>query len=104
MSHHQPTICILDADKDRCLREEKALDEAIAAKQLAVSGISNFGACHLARTNAQSLPAIDLDGVLFYPKNQGEELTFELLCDFLDMLERKGILQKAKVSSEQRGA
>ena len=89
----QPTICILDDNKERCLREEQALDAAIAAKKLPVAGISNFGSCHLARTGLEGkFPVLDVDGVYFMPKNPGEELTFDALCDFLDMLVRKGVI------------
>ena len=90
----QSVICILDPDQERCLRAEQALDAAIEAKQLAVSGISNFGACYLARSGVETFPAIDLDGMVFFPRNAGEELSFELLCDFLDMLVRKGLIHK----------
>jgi|GEM_PF-2716768 len=89
---HRPVICILDNDKERCLREEKALDAAIKAKQLPVCGISNYGANHLARTGLEQFPVIDLDGMYFSPKQAGVELTYETLCDFLDMLVRKKIL------------
>ena len=54
---HRPVVCILDNDKERCLREERSLDAAIAAKKLPISGISNYGANHLARTGWKaSLP------------------------------------------------
>lgn len=89
---HRPVICILDDDKERCLREEKALDAAIAAKGLAVSGISNYGANHLARTGLEVFPAIEVDGVYFSPKEGGKELSYEMLCSFLDMLVRKGVI------------
>ncbi len=88
-----PTLCILDPDKDRCLREEAALDAAIAARGVAANGISNFGACHLARVGTREFPAIDVDGTLFFPREKGGELTYEALCDFLDMLARKGIVR-----------
>ena len=89
---HRPVICILDDDKDRCLREEKTLDAVITAKRLAVSGISNYGANHLARTGLTAFPAIDVDGVYFTPKEAGKELDYETLGDFLDMLVRKNII------------
>lgn len=92
MKRCYPVICILDDDKERCLREEKALDAAIKTKQLPVKGISNYGANHLARTGLDQFPAIDLDGVYFTPRQAGVELTHDTLCDFLDMLVRKGIL------------
>ncbi len=89
---HRPVICILDDDKDRCLREERALDAAIKAKGVAASGISNFGGNALARSGLSVFPAIDVDGVYFSFKESGKELTFDMLCDFLDMLTRKGIV------------
>lgn len=89
---HRPVICILDNDKERCLREEKALEAAIRDKNLAVSGISNYGTNHLARTGLDQFPAIDLDGVYFTPKEIGKELTYDMLCDFLDMLIRKKLI------------
>lgn len=89
---HRPVICILDDDKERCLRQERALDEAIAVKGLAASGISNYGANHLARTGLERFPAIEVDGVYFTPKTEGE-LSRDMLCDFLDMLVRKGVLR-----------
>jgi len=92
MKPNYPVVCILDDDKMRCLREEKALDAAIRAKQLPVRGISNYGVNHLARTGLERFPAIDVDGVYFTPKSEGEELTFDMLCDFLDMLVRRGIV------------
>jgi len=89
---HRPVICILDNDRELCLRAEKALDAAIRAKKLAVSGISNYGANHLARTGLNSFPAIDVDGIYFTPKNTTLELDYETLCDFLDMLVRREII------------
>ena len=89
---HRPVICILDDNRERCLRAEIALDAAIRAKKLPVSGISNFGSNHLARTGLDSFPAIEVDGVYFTPKNPGQMLDFEVLCDFLDMLVRRGII------------
>lgn len=88
---HRPTVCILDNDQERCLREEKALDAAIAAKGLNISGISNFGANHLARSGLEAFPAIEVDGEYFTPNVPGE-LTYEMLCDFLEMLVRRKIL------------
>lgn len=93
MKRHYPVICILDDDKERCLREEKALDEAIREKELPVRGISNYGANHLARTGLERFPAIEVDGVYFTPKQEAGELTRDMLCDFLDMLVRKGIIE-----------
>lgn len=92
MSKHRPVICILDDDKERCLREEKTLDAVIAAKKLPVGGIANYGANHLARTGLSAFPAIDVDGVYFTPKEQGKELDFQTLSEFLDMLVRKGVV------------
>jgi len=63
---HRPVICILDNDKKRCLRAEKALDAAIKAKQLPVCGISNYGPNHLARTGIDQFPVIELDGMYFF--------------------------------------
>lgn len=89
---HRPVICILDDDKERCLREEKALDAAIAAKRLPVSGIANYGQNHLARTGLERFPAIEVDGVYFTPKFADPELTYERICEFLDMLVRKDVI------------
>ncbi len=89
---HRPVICILDDDKERCLREERALDAAIKKKGVAASGIANYGGNALARSGVSTFPAIDVDGVYFCFKEEGKELTVDLLCDFLDMLARKGIV------------
>lgn len=89
---HSTVLCILDDDKERCLREEKALDAAIAAKKLPVSGIANYGANHLARTGLERFPAIDVDGVYFTPKFDEPELTYDRLCEFLDLLVRKSVI------------
>ena len=90
---HKPVVCILDNDKARCLREEDALDRAIADKKMPVLGAANFGPAHLERTGLTRFPAIDVDGVYFEFKNAGEELTYEILCDFLDMLVRRGVIK-----------
>lgn len=89
---HRTVICILDDDKERCLREEKALDAAITAKKLPVSGIANYGVNHLARTGLERFPAIDVDGVYFTPKFVEPELTYGRMCEFLDMLVRKNVI------------
>lgn len=97
---HRPVICILDNDKDRCLREEKALEAAIRDKCIAASGISNFGPNHLARSGVETFPCIDVDGVYFTPKAGTDELTYEILCDFLDMLVRKKIIGAPQAPAE----
>jgi hypothetical protein len=84
-------ICILDNDPQRCLREEQALDAAIADKGLDVSGIANYGPNYLARTGLERFPALEVEGQYFTPKVDGE-LDYALLCDFLDMLTRKGCI------------
>lgn len=89
---HRPVICILDTDKERCLRQEKTLDAVIADKRLPVCGISNFGANHIARTGVTSFPSIDVDGLYFTPKETDKELDYAMLADFLDMLVRKGVI------------
>lgn len=91
---HRPVICVLDNDRERCLREEKALDEAIKAMKVNASGISNFGGNHLARSGVEDFPAIDVDGVYFHFNERGVELDFDKLCSFIDMLLRKGIVEK----------
>lgn len=90
---HKPVVCILDDDQARCLREEEALDRAIMNKKIPVRGAANFGPAHLARTGLERFPAIDVDGVYFEFKNKNEELTYEILCDFLDMLVRRGVVK-----------
>ncbi|MDL2306980.1 hypothetical protein LJC48_02985 [Desulfovibrio sp. OttesenSCG-928-C06] len=92
---NRPVICILDMDKERCIREEKALEQAIADKKIDVTGCANFGPNHIARTGLEEeqLPAIDLDGVYFTHKGDEKELTYEKLCDFLDMLVRRGYVK-----------
>lgn len=90
---HKPVVCILDDDPARCLREEEALDKAILDKNMPVRGAANFGPAHLARTGLSRFPAIDVDGVYFEFKKAGEELTYEILCDFLDMLVRRGVIE-----------
>ncbi len=91
---HRPVICVLDNDRERCLREEKALDEAIKAMKVNASGISNFGGNHLARSGIEDFPAIDVDGVYFHFNERGVELDFDKLCNFIGMLLRKGIVEK----------
>ena len=88
---HRPVICILDNDKERCLREEKLLDELIREKRLAVSGIANYGGNYLARTGLERFPAVEVDGVYFTPGQEGE-LTRDRLNSFLDMLLHKGVI------------
>ncbi len=94
MKKCRPVICILDDDKERCLREEAALDRAIADKGLAVRGTANFGEGHISRSGMEgNLPCFDVDGVYFSaPARPGEELTYESICAFLDMLVRRGII------------
>ena len=91
---HRPVICILDNDRERCLREEKALDEAIKVKKINASGISNFGSNHLARTGVCIFPAIDVDGMYFHFKEQGVELDFDKCCNFIEMLLKKGLVKE----------
>lgn len=98
---HRHVICILDNDKERCLREERALDEAIAAKRLPVSGISNYGANYLARTGLDEFPAIEVDGLYFLFRNRGRELTCAMLCDFLDMLVRRGVIAVGEENAKE---
>lgn len=90
---YKPTVCILDDKAERCLREEAALDKAITDKGFPVLGAANYGPAHLERSGVTSFPAIDVDGVYFESKNPGEELSYEMLCDFLDMLVRRGIVE-----------
>lgn len=93
---HRPTVCILDPDKDRCLREEKALEQAIAGTKVDVCGCANFGPNHLSRTGLddEQFPAIDVDGLYYTHKGEEKELTYEKLCEFLEMLVRRGIAEK----------
>lgn len=93
---HRTVICILDDNKERCLREEKALDAAIAAKGFELNGTANYGPNHLARTGLEAFPAIEVDGVYFSPKESGKELSYEALCDFLDLLARKGVISASQ--------
>lgn len=90
---HKPVVCVLDDNEERCLREEEALDRAILDKKIPVRGAANFGQAHLSRTGLSRFPAIDVDGVYFEFKKAGEELSYEVLCDFLDMLVRRGIVK-----------
>ena len=91
---HRPVICVLDNDRERCLREEKALDEALRVMNVNASGISNFGGNHLARSGIDDFPAIEVDGVYFHFKERGVELDFDKLCNFIEMLIRKDIVKK----------
>lgn len=100
---HRPVICILDDNKERCLREEKTLDKVIADKGLPVSGIANYGANYLARTGLESFPAIEVDGVYFTPKKDTEELDYAVLSDFLDMLVRKGVIDRTEEGQRTEG-
>lgn len=90
---HRPVICILDNDKERCLRQEQALDAAIKTKKVYASGMSNYGSNYLARSGLSDFPAIEVDGVYFTMKQTGVELDHTLLCDFLDMLVRRNIIE-----------
>ena len=103
MKKNTPTICILDNDQDRCVREEAALDQAIADKNINAHGISNYGACFIARSGMEkNLPAICISGIadpanpeideLYFTKKAGEELTYDLLCNFLDIMIKKGFV------------
>lgn len=85
------------------MRQERILDKVIADKGLAVNGISNYGANHLARTGLESFPAIEVDGVYFTPKMEAEEFDYEMLSGFLDMLVRKGIVS-GTAGEDGRGA
>ena len=96
---NRQVVCILDNNRERCLREEKALDEAIAAKKLPVSGMANFGPNYLARTGVESFPAVEVEGLYFTPKKGCKELDYAMLCDLLDMLVAKGLVT---VESEER--
>lgn len=93
MKKHHPVVCILDDNSTRCLREEAALDRAIADKKLPVRGAANFGPAHLARSGLERFPAIEVDGLYFESKRPGEELSYEMLCDFLEMLVRRGLVK-----------
>lgn len=93
MARHNPVVCILDDNPRRCLREEAALDRAIADKGLPVNGAANFGPSHLARSGLSRFPAIEVDGLYFESKRPGEELSYEMLCDFLEMLVRRGLVK-----------
>lgn len=85
---HKPTIIIVDNIKDRCLREEAALDKAIKDKGIYALGMSNYGDGYIARTgiSEEKLPYIEVDSLHFFPPHPNEELTYERLCRFLEML------------------
>lgn len=89
-------VCILDTDKQRCCREEKVLEEAIAIKNLQskVAGTANYGEGHIQRSGYRgTFPVIDVEGKIFTHARAEEEFTLEVLCDFLDMLIRRKIIE-----------
>ena len=93
--NNRPVLCILDDDQERCLRAESALEAAIMTKKLPASGISMYEPGYLARTGLDSFPAIELNGAYFIPKTPGQELDYDDLCDFLDMLVRRGVISSS---------
>lgn len=92
----KPAIIILDNDKDRCLREEYALDQALADKNIHATGMSNYGTGFLSRSGVpkEKFPCIDVQGVLFFPPRPQEELTYDILCLFLEMLLDNDLVQQ----------
>lgn len=96
MAKHKPVIIILDDDKERCLREEAALEKAVEDRGIYAVGISNYGKGHISRSGVDEakLPCIEIEGLYYYPPRPQEELTYERLCRFLDTLAHKGILQQ----------
>lgn len=91
----KPTINILDRVKERCLRQEVALDRAIEDKGVYAHGLSNYGGGYIARTGLsdEKLPCIEIGEMFFFPKHPNEEISYEKMCGFLDMLIAKGIIQ-----------
>ena len=86
-------ICILDPDKERCVREEKALETAVLDSGLAVSACANYGGGYITRTGfAGPFPAIEVEGLFFNGPIPEEELTYEMLRNFLDMLVRRNVV------------
>lgn len=94
----EPTIIILDSVSDRCLREEAALDKAIEEKDIYACGMSNYGQSYIARSGVpqEKLPCIEIETLYFYPPRPNEELTYEMLCRFLDMMVAEKILRRRK--------
>lgn len=92
---HKPAIIIVDHVKDRCLRQEAALDSAIEEKRIYAAGLSNFGEGYIHRTGVpeEKHPFIEIDSLNFFPPYPNQEMTYEHLCKFLDMLLSKGMLQ-----------
>ncbi len=92
----KPVVIILDDNKERCLREEAALEKAIEARGIYAVGISNYGKGHISRSGVdeEKLPCIEIEGLYYYPPRPQEELTYERLCRFLDTIAHKGILQQ----------
>ena len=88
-------ICVLDADKERCKREERALEEAILMKNLQtkVTGAASYGQGHIQRSGYDGpFPVVTVDGLFFHKKNEQQEYTRETFCSLLDMLTEKGVI------------
>ena len=86
-------VCILDPDKERCVREEKALEAAVLDSGLAVSACANYGAGYITRTGfAGPYPANEVEGLFFNGPIPEAELTYEMLRNFLDMLVRRNVV------------
>ena len=91
----KPTIIILDNVKDRCLREEAALDKIIRDKGIYALGISNYGEGYISRSGieVEKLPCIQVDTNYYFPPVPNEELTYEKLDRFMDMMLANGSLK-----------
>ena len=86
-------IIILDDNQQRALREEAALERALTTKRVNAAGMSHYGGGFIARSGMEdSLPVIEIDGLYYVPPKKGEELTYEGLCSFLDLMIEKGIV------------
>lgn len=94
MKKKKPIICIMDLEKDRCLREEKALENVVRDRGLNVIATASYGEGHITRSGCEGpYPTIEVEGLFFHGPNPGEELTEAMLHNFMDMLIRKGLIE-----------
>ena len=95
----KPTIIILDNVKDRCLREEAALDKVIRNKGIHAFGASNYGEGYISRSGIpiEKLPCIQMDTNYYFPPSPNMELTYEKLDRFMDIMLANGSLKLTAV-------
>ncbi len=88
------SICVCDLDQARCLRQEKALENALAQRGLEkIVAISNYGRGYISRAGIEdSLPSLEIEG-RYWCRKPDEELTEETIGNLLDAFIAKGIIE-----------